>query len=1058
MLGLGTSALPRAEAAGSVGEDQVGRPWTGPPGITETVAEIVARERGSGASGRSKREARPARGRPHGPRENPDSPEVTSNGPRTARPGVLAVPPDPGVSFLAVSSTESSYIPPDTMGSVGPTQILIHVNGRVKLFDKTGVLGAINVTDETFWNSVDDNEGVSDPHVEYDRLSGRWFLTAINTPDAGANRILIAVSSGSTITNTSSFTFFQFQHDQVGTTPNADSGLFADYPTLGVDGLAVYIGVNVFDSNSLEGTTGFVVRKDHLLSSTLTATAFRQIGNVTPPSGIYTPQAVHNQDPQATEGYFIGVDMLEFGKLVLRRVSNPGGTPSISGNLPVTVPLTTFPIDVPQPSGPLMDGIDDRLFAAMIALGPTGQPTLWTAHNIQVNGSGIANDTGGRNGSRWYQIGNLTATPTLIQSGTLFDSAPTTPYSYWMPSIAASGQGHAVLGASRASASAGNGGYASVAVAERLATDTLGTLSAPLLAQSSSSSYDIPWFPDTERWGDYSQTVVDPTDNMTFWTFQEYASATNTWGVRVIQLEAPPPATPSSASPAKIPDEDPSVTVEVTGTSADGSGFFDPGPDTGGPGFANQIAATVDGGVTVNSVIYTDPTHVTLDLSTVGATTGLRSLTVTNPDGQSVMVPSFLTVSADPPRTLTVVTDGTGTVTATGISCPGDCGEEYVHGVMVNLTATADPGSSFTGWGGNCSGTSSTCSLTMDSDKSVTATFQLLPILTVSKDGNGGGTVTSTPPGISCGVDCEQYYENATSVTLTAAPDMNSRFGAWTGCDSTSGNQCTVAVSSNRLVTATLVGTRALTLTRAGTGSGLVTSAPGGIACGSACTASFDVGTAVTLTAASDAGSGFRSWSGCDSVSGNQCTVTMTAARAVTASLLGPGDDVVQLEGDEGTISTFGGNDTIHLNVPPGMTGLSLMIGAGDGNDVVRISIPPTSCVSVTVVGGTGNDRIEVGNLPTGCSLTVNAGSGNDVIKGGVSSGGPGMRGRLLVDAGPGRDTARGAAGRDRLRGRGGRDTLIGAGGADLLVGGPGFDICNSGAGRDRLRSCEREI
>ncbi len=1041
-----------------MGEDQVGRPWTGPPGITETVAQIVAREQGSGASGRSTREARPARGRPHTPRENPDSPEVTSNGPRTARSGVLAVAPDPGVSFLAVDSTESLYVPPDTMGSVGPTQILIHVNGRVKLFDKTGVLGAINVTDETFWTSVRNGAGVSDPHVEYDRLSGRWFLTAINVPSTGANRILLAVSSGSTITNTSSFTFFQFQHDLVGTTPNADTGFFADYPTLGVDASALYIGVNVFGSSSLEGTTGFVIRKaDLLVPQAPTITAFRQIGDASPASGIYTPQGVHNQDPQATEGYFIGVDMVVFSKLVLRRVSNPGGTPSISGNLPVTVPLTTFPIDVPQPTGPLMDGIDDRLFAAMISRGPSGSPTLWTAHNIQVNTSGDASGTGGRDGSRWYQIGSLTTTPALVQSGTLYDSASTTPFSYWMPSIAASGQGHAVLGASRASASAGNGGYASVAVAERLATDPLGTLSPPLLAQSSSSSYDT-FVEGTERWGDYSQTVVDPTDNMTFWTFQEYASATNTWGVRVIELEAPPPATPSSASPATIPDEDPSVTVEVTGTSADGSGFFDPGPDTGGPGFANHIAATVDGGVTVNSVTYTDLTHVTLDLSTVGATTGLRSLTVTNPDGQSVMVPNFLTVSADPPRTLTVITDGTGsgTVTATGISCPGDCSEEYAQGEMVNLTATAGPGSSFTGWSGTCSGTVTTCNLTMDTDKSATATFQLLPVLSVSKTGSGGGTVTSTPSGISCGFDCDQSYGNETSVTLTAAPDVNSRFDAWTGCDSTAGNQCTVTVSSNRLVTATFVGTRVLTLTRAGTGSGLVTSAPGGIACGSACTATYDVGTVVTLTAAPASGSDFGSWSGCDSVSGNQCTVTMTAARAVAASFLGPGDDVVLLEGDEGTVSTFGGNDTITVNVHPGMTGLSLTIDAGDGNDVVRISIPPTSCVSVTVVGGAGNDRIGVGNLPTGCSLTVNAGSGNDVIKGGVSSLGSSGRGRLLVNAGPGRDSARGAAGRDALRGSGGRDTLIGAGGADLLVGGSGFDICRSGPGRDRLRSCER--
>ena len=89
-----------------------------------------------------------------------------------------------------------------------------------------------------------------DPQIRYDRLSGRWFVVMITVGDQ--NRILIAVSSGSTITDTSSFTFFQFQHDLVGPTPNADTGGFADYPSLGVDPWALYIGVNVFDTRSVQ--------------------------------------------------------------------------------------------------------------------------------------------------------------------------------------------------------------------------------------------------------------------------------------------------------------------------------------------------------------------------------------------------------------------------------------------------------------------------------------------------------------------------------------------------------------------------------------------------------------------------------------------------------------------------------------------------------------------------------------------------------------------------------------------------------------------------------------
>ena len=132
------------------------------------------------------------------------------------------------------------------------------------------------------------------------------------------------------------------------------------------------------------------------------------------------------------------------------------------------------------------------------------------------------------------------------------------------------GQGHASLNTS----TAGNGRFAEVASSAHLATDPLGTTEAFDLTQSSNSTYNV-GSDSPKRWGDYSQTVVDPTDDQTFWTFQEYANAHNSWGVRVIQLKAPPPATPASASPDTFQPGEASVPVQITGTSTDGSGFFD---------------------------------------------------------------------------------------------------------------------------------------------------------------------------------------------------------------------------------------------------------------------------------------------------------------------------------------------------------------------------------------------------------------------------------------------------------------------------------------------------
>src|SRR5204862_406465 len=137
-------------------------------------------------------------------------------------------------------------------------------------------------------------------------------------------------------------------------------------------------------------------------------------------------------------------------------------------------------------------------------------------------------------------------------------------------------------------------------------------------------------------WGDYSYTSLDPLDDMTMWTIQEFCSSSNKWGVRVVKLIAPPPATPSSASPPSVAAGQSSVNVTITGTTVSGSGFYDPGSDLGGSAVPfSHIGGSVTGGVTVNSVTYTSPTSVTLNLNTVGATAGAQSVTITDPDGQS---------------------------------------------------------------------------------------------------------------------------------------------------------------------------------------------------------------------------------------------------------------------------------------------------------------------------------------------------------------------------------------------------------------------------------------
>lgn len=74
-----------------------------------------------------------------------------------------------------------------------------------------------------------------------------------------------------------------------------------------------------------------------------------------------------------------------------------------------------------------------------------------------------------------------------------------------------------------------------------------------------------------------------------------------------------------------------------------------------------------------------------------------------------------------------------------------------------------------------------------------------------------------------------------------------------------------------------------LTVTKAGTGSGTVTSSPAGINCGTSCAADFAFNSTVTLTAAPATGSTFAGWSGACKGTGT-CSVQMSASRFVTAT------------------------------------------------------------------------------------------------------------------------------------------------------------------------------
>jgi hypothetical protein len=94
---------------------------------------------------------------------------------------------------------------------------------------------------------------------------------------------------------------------------------------------------------------------------------------------------------------------------------------------------------------------------------------------------------------------------------------------------------------------------------------------------------------------------------------------------------------------------------------------------------------------------------------------------------------------------VTRVGGGTGAVASNlaGIDCGPQCEHDFEDGTVVTLTATPASGSVFTGWsGGGCSGTSS-CQLTLNSDATVTASFE--PTSTGGGSGGSGGEIVPPP-------------------------------------------------------------------------------------------------------------------------------------------------------------------------------------------------------------------------------------------------------------------------------------------------------------------------
>ena len=456
------AAIPGVDGPlGTVEADTPAAPWEGGPGISRTTDDVMSRvvDRRGLAS-------------------------------RTLA-GILDLTPAlPNVTVLEHgpnAEPDTNALRPDTSGDVGPTQYLLAVNGRIRTHAKsTGAAdGVLDSTLDEFFASVRNGKATSTPRVRFDRRAGRWIVLAITTELP--NRYLVAVSSSATITGGTSWAFLlPWSNTRTqGGVGGADACL-GDDATLSLDKQR---HLHRREPALRSGPPDTGLRLDHALRGAAQRSAAGvgrrlavrrpgghpdQPGDLRPAGSAelrHQPDARlrhrRRQPPEGPPRAAAGDQSGRRADPLIRRRLHPGfdltGNPIPTGN----------PIDVPHPgSARPLDGLDRRLSQAVVRNG-----RLWTSHHFEVNKFGEMEIGGGRNGIRWYELDNLSTTPTLVQAGTVWHAVVSNPESYWNSSIMLNGQGHAALGMSIA----GPLRHVGAAFTGRLAGDALEAMDAPTI-------------------------------------------------------------------------------------------------------------------------------------------------------------------------------------------------------------------------------------------------------------------------------------------------------------------------------------------------------------------------------------------------------------------------------------------------------------------------------------------------------------------------------------------------------------------------------------------------
>jgi hypothetical protein len=453
----------------------------------------------------------------------------------------------PGVGFLGYNfddnGTETGFvfIPPDPIGAAGTDRLISVVNVGIECRNKSGTLLWRDSLKDFFTVTGLTTLGTFtfDPKVVYDHYENRFvvvtlerLLTSQGDP-TDDSRILVAVSkTASPASATSADWWYLSINSKINIGGNDH---WADYPGFEVDEEAVYITNNMFPfSTGSGGVRLWIIDKGVVGGFYAGATASWNVYNPIP-TGFFNvttqPALVYGAGGAGLNigTYLVGYSSITYGgpganeAVQIIRVDNPLGTPSFTGqfvdvgDLEDVGGIYGFPAipDAPQSGSTSLIEVNDA--RALDAVWRNNE--LWVTTTINPNTANDATNSGQAT-AHWFRFDtSVPATITVADQGNIGGEDIATATWTFFPAVAVNGAGDAQFGFSASASSIFCGAY----YAGRHPSDASGTVQTAGTVKVGVDYYLRTFGSGRNRWGDYSGACVDPSDDNTFWIYNEYA-------------------------------------------------------------------------------------------------------------------------------------------------------------------------------------------------------------------------------------------------------------------------------------------------------------------------------------------------------------------------------------------------------------------------------------------------------------------------------------------------------------------------------------------------------